>query len=349
MKKVKDPELFRLIKEFLGTYLPSIRQRSDNTVDSHRYALNLYLEYIQKSKNRVLSDVVASDFNQADIIRFMECLKSVRKNECSTINQRLSHIRTFCEYLHKNRKISYSDLNDISEIARVKDTRKQELVYLSIEDTRLVLKQPDTSKKNGMRDKFFMALLYDSGCRDQELLDLKVKDFVIKRNEEAELHIIGKGKKYRVTPVTEEVVKLYKKYCSIYHPDKNIEQEKYLFYTVRNGIVAKMSSDNVKRFLNEYEKKAKKKQPKIPHLHAHLFRHTRAMHLYMAGVPLPLVAEWLGHSNLETTQIYAQATVDMKRKAAEKLANDEKSVFKNNVTFKYADDEDILKKLSGLK
>lgn len=73
------------------------------------------------------------------------------------------------------------------------------------------------------------------------------------------------------------------------------------------------------------------------------------MHLYMAGVPLPLVSEWLGHTNLETTLIYAQATIEMKRKASEKLAENENSFFKNDVTFKYADDDEILKKLSGLK
>ena len=73
------------------------------------------------------------------------------------------------------------------------------------------------------------------------------------------------------------------------------------------------------------------------------------MHLYMAGVPLPIVSEWLGYTNLETTQIYAQATIEMKRKAVEKLAENEKSVFKNDVTFKYADDDEIFRKLTGLK
>jgi hypothetical protein len=73
------------------------------------------------------------------------------------------------------------------------------------------------------------------------------------------------------------------------------------------------------------------------------------MHLYMAGVPLPLISEWLGHSKLETTQIYASATTEMKRKAVEKLALDESSVFNSDVAFKYADDDETLKRLYGLK
>lgn len=74
---------------------------------------------------------------------------------------------------------------------------------------------------------------------------------------------------------------------------------------------------------------------------------TYAMHLCMVGVPLPIVSEWLGHTNLEKTQIYAQTTIEMKRKAVEELAENEKSVFKNDVTFKYAENDQILRKLTG--
>ena len=87
----------------------------------------------------------------------------------------------------------------------------------------------------------------------------------------------------------------------------------------------------------------------LNHLHAHLFRRTRAMHLYLAGVDLPLIAEWLGHADLDTVQVYARATVEMKRKAAAKLSEGENSVFKGDVAFKYANDEDKLRKLCGLK
>lgn len=229
------------------------------------------------------------------------------------------------------------------------DTRKTEMIYLSIEDIKQVLEQPNILKKTGVRDKFFIALLYDSGCRDQELLDLKVKDFIIKESGEAELHVIGKGRKYRVIPITKDVVRLFKEYSKIFHADFSHSQNEYLFYIMRKGISAQMSADNVQRFLRIYEKSAKKTNPKLNHLHPHLFRHSRAMHLYMAGVPLPLIAEWLGHSNLETTQIYAQATMDMKRKAAKKLEDNENSVFKDDVKFKYTDDDEIIRKLSGLK
>jgi len=302
MKKIKTPELFKLFKEFLIVYLPVIRKRSDNTVISYRTSINLYLTFIQESKDKHLSDILAADFNQKDILKFMEWLANVRKSETSTINQRLSNIRGFCKYMMKNDFISYAELNDIFEIAKIPDMRRKEIVYLNIEDMKLVLKQPNTHKKNGVRDKFYIALLYDSGCRNQEILDLRVKDFFITKNDEAELHIIGKGNKYRITPITKDVVKLFHDYYKVYHP--NNDKEAYLFYTVRNGILSQMSDDNVQRFLKTYGESARADNPKLSHLHPHLFRATRAMHLYMAGVPLPLISEWMGHSNIETTTIY---------------------------------------------
>lgn len=249
---------------------------------------------------------------------------------------------------YKNGRISHSDMAEISEIHKLADVRKQEVLFIPIEHMQLILKQPDLSMKTGIRDRFFLSLLYDSGCRNQEILDLRVKDFAITRNGEAELHIIGKGRKYRVTPISRGVTKMFYDYCAIYHPEIEKAYESYLFYTVRNGITCQMSPDNVQRFLRSYEESARKTEPELLHLHPHLFRHTRAMHLYMAGVPLPLIAEWLGHSRMETTQIYAQASIEMKRKASEKLAESDSAIFKGDVAFKYTDDE-VLKKLSGLK
>lgn len=122
--KIKAPELFQLIKEFLTVYLPILRKKSDNTVSSYRIAIKLYLTYIQDSKDKHLVDVVAADFNQKDIQGFMNWLGDNRKNENSTINQRLSHIRGFCRYMMKNDFISYAELNDIAEIAKVSDKEK---------------------------------------------------------------------------------------------------------------------------------------------------------------------------------------------------------------------------------
>ena len=237
----------------------------------------------------------------------MGWLQDERKNEVTSVNQRLSQIRSFCRYLFKNDILNQSEISKIGDIALLKDGRKEAFVYLSVPEMKALLKIPDTDAKKGIRDKFFMALLYDSGARDQELLDLKVRDLSVKGNRTAELHITGKGTKYRCTPVSGELIPLYYRYMSVFHEGTDRTGNEFLFYTVRNGTKAKMSPDNVQRFLKKYE-----------------------------------------HVMIETTQIYARATMEMKRQAVQKLGDNPCSVLDNDVAFKYADDAEAMKKLCGL-
>ena len=194
---------------------------------------------------------------------------------------------------------------------------------------------------------FDAYLLYESGARINEVLSLKPHDIKPTSNGEADVHFCGKGNKHRITPLSKEIWRQYCSYCERYHPEKN--EQDYLFYSFRNGRRNKMSSDNVSRILSECENELRKKKPDLIHLHSHLFRRTRAMHLYQAKVPLPTISEWLGHSNVETTRFYAKVTEEMKREALHKLSDSDKSVFKDDAVFKYADDEDVLKRLCGLK
>jgi site-specific recombinase XerD len=347
--KIKVPELFATLKEFLNTYLTVIKKRSENTISSYKDTIRLYLEYLQLSQNKPLASLIKSDFSQNNIIGFMDWLKSDRSNLPSTINQRLSHIRVLCSYLMKNNFITYGELNDINEIALIPDKRVKKLIWLTIDELKLILTQPDLDKKTGIRDKFFIVLLYESGCRNQELLNLRIVDFETTKKGEATLHILGKGKKYRVIPIAKETVDLYYEYCKKYHSIDIINPNDLLFYTVRNEIKTKMSADNVQRFLRHYEQLARKLNITIPHLHPHLMRTTRAMHLYLAGVPLPLIADWLGHSQLDTTRIYAAATIEMKRTAVKNMELNINDEYKDEVAFKYTDDEEVILKLCGLK
>lgn len=352
MKKTKDPMLFSAVKDFMKVYAPIIRRRSPNTVKSYASAINLYFDFLSDTYGKTLFSACSSDFTRDNIILFMNWLQIKRGNNVISVNQRLAHIRTFCNYMMKNDLLAFDELSKINDIAKLDDLRKTEFVFLENEEVKAILQLPNSKTKYGIRDRFFMALLYDSGCRDQEILDLKVKDLIVDNPEEAELHVIGKGNKYRTTPISKDIVEMYKRYCIVFDIDRIRDSEEYLFITrnTRNhGEIGKMSDDNTRRILQKYEAKIRESRPDFPHLHAHLFRRTRAMHLYMTGVDLPLIAEWLGHANLDTVQIYARATVEMKRKATAKLSDDNNSVFKNDVAFKYMDDEDALKRLCGLK
>lgn len=348
MKKIKDPALYKCIKEFVSFYLPSVMAKSPNTVDSYRITLNLFLSFMI-FKGTSITDISSSDFSASRILAFLEWLVTERGNSLGTRDIRLSQIRQFCNYLTKQRLIDMADYSEIQAIKKKNVKGSNDFEYLSIDETACLLSQPNENGRFGMRDKFFMSLLYDSGCRVQEILDLRLKDLVIKP-QGAELQIIGKGRKYRVTPVSDKVIQLFYKYCEVFHPALNPDD--YLFYIERSGTRNKMSRDNVARFLSNYEQMLRRTDQNLrldfPHLHPHLFRHTRAMHLYMAGMPLVLISEWLGHSRIETTMIYARATIEMKRAAVEKL-DIESPIQEISKQFKYEDDDNIIRQLYGLK
>ena len=344
--KAKDPRLVSLMGEFMRTYLPGVRNRDNDTIDSYRYSINLFVTYLESENKVTVLTMESSDFNQKNIIGFMAWLKSERKNVATTINHRLSDLRGFCKYLYKKNVIPLDEYEAIREICDVDDDRVIDFTWLSTNDVCLILKSTDNNRES-IRDRFLLSLLYESGARINEVLSLKLLDIKATSNGEADIHFYGKGKKHRITPLSNEIWDQFESYCEKYHPGKS--QDDLVFYSFRNGRRNKMSSDNVSRILEGCEKEVRKSNPELIHLHSHLFRRTRAMHLYQAGVPLPIISEWLGHSNIETTRFYAKITEEMKREALHKLSDSDCSVFKDDVAFKYANDEDVIKRLCGLK
>lgn len=272
---------------------------------------------------------------------------SERNNAATTVNHRLSDIRGFCCYLLKKKAITSDEYEEIREISDVNDDRIIDFTWLEVDDVACILKSVD-GNRDAIRDHFMLSLLYESGARINEVLSLRLLDLKPASNGEADVYFYGKGNKHRITPpLSKEIWSQYGSYCEKYHLEQNPDD--LMFYSFRNGQRHKMSSDNVSRILSDCESKVRKDRPELIYLHSHLFRRTRAMHLYQAGVPLPTISEWLGHSNIETTRFYAKVTDEMKREALHKLSESDKSVFKDDVAFKYADDEDVIKRLCGLK
>lgn len=344
--KAKDPKLISLIGEFMKVYLPCVRNRDGDTIASYRFSINLYISYLESSKGLTILTIQSCDFNQKNIVAFMPWLESDRHNVAPTINHRLSDIRGFCRYLLKKKAITPDEYEEIREIGEMNDNRVIGFNWLQAEDVICILKSVEDNR-DAVRDHFLLSLLYESGARINEILSLRLLDIKPTSNGEADVHFYGKGNKHRITPLSREIWNQYGRYCKKYHLAP--KPDDLMFYSFRNGQRNKMSSDNVSRILSDCESKIRKDRPELIHLHSHLFRRTRAMHLYQAGVPLPTISEWLGHSNIETTRFYAKVTEEMKREALHKLSESDKSVFKDDVAFKYADNEDVLMCLCGLK
>jgi site-specific recombinase XerD len=291
-----------------------------------------------------LRKVTTESFNCVNVLGYLDWLQSERGCIDSTRNQRLMSIRVFCKYLAGENILAFDAYSKIQEIKRLPVPERVLEDILALDDIKFLLELPDASNKTGLRDRFYIALLYDTGCRNDEILNLKFGD-VEPSKDGGCVKLIGKGKKFRVTPLSKEAVTMFRQYADVFHLERAFQ--KNLFFIARKDMETPMSEDNAARILRKYEALAKLSRPDIPHLHPHLFRHARAMHLYQAGMPLPLIGEWLGHSQLETTLIYAYADTEMKRAAADKVNNSKSSIFTNE-QFMFQDDDATIKKLYGL-
>lgn len=345
MKTIRDKVLFESIKSFLTEYLPLIRRKTENTIKSYRDTINLYFRYLELENKTDIFGLSTSMINQESIIGFLDWLVKERRCKATTRNQRLSCIRSFYTYLATKDPCLMLNLSLINEIAKISIVKDEIPKFLSEKEMTLVLSLPDIHVRLGLRDLTYLTLLYDSGARDNEIRSLRLQDILFS-TDEGKIHLVGKGSKVRLTPISNCMNKLLKLYYEEYHQNCSNENE-FLFFTVHAGQHCKMSADNSARIMSKYERVARKTLPNIPHLHPHLFRHSRAMHLYQAGMPLVLVAEWLGHSQLETTLVYAHASTSMKRKAIE-TATEGNDIIASNEKPKYMDKEKIIRRLYGL-
>jgi len=209
--------------------------------------------------------------------------------------------------------------------------------------------QPNLNSLKGLRDMFIMLFLYKTGARIHELLNIRLSD--VQFGKASKVLLRGKGEKNRHVPLRDNVTLHLKEYLQTFHPDADRYSDEHLFFVVRNGVKKRMTEDNVRHFVHNYGEAARKECLEAPeNAHPHLFRHSCAMNLYQNGVELTLISQWLGHSNLETTLIYAHADTELKRKAIVKAVPEDSPLREhvNSERFKI-DDEDTLKVLCGLK
>ncbi len=258
----------------------------------------------------------------------------------------LHSIRAFISYASACRPEYISLASELSAIKIQKKERFAKIDYMTEAAVKALLEQPDTKTKIGLRDQFLMIFLYDTGARIQEVLDVKLCDIRIDKTPTVTLH--GKGRKIRSVPLMKDTVNHLLNYMEVFHKGKPWLSTDWLFYVERKGICSAMCDDTARLRIQKYAGAARKKCPDVPeNVHPHLWRHTRAMHLYQHGMDLTLIAQWLGHKQLETTLIYAYADTETKRKAIEKAMGMETVLEAENVNYT-VDDEETLKRLYGL-
>lgn len=345
MGGLKLNSLFELIQKYLVTYLPNIKKYSPNTIRSYKKALSMFLDYAQEKENVKLRNLTFEKLDSDMLTSFLDYLESEQGCSVSTRNHRLHCIRAFFSFAANEdiNKVAYwEDIRNV-KIAKVKKTIVE---YMSETAVKAVINQPNSKTDKGLRDMFLLLFLYHTAARVQELVDIQLQDITISKTSTVVLH--GKGGKDRIVPIRDNVVEHLKKYLLLFHNDSRLSD--YLFYSVRNGKHKRMTEDNVRKITNRYGTLARKTCLEVPeNVHPHLFRHSRAMHLYQHGVDLTLISQWLGHSQLATTLIYAHADTEMKRIAIEASVPEEsplKALLDSERMI--IDDDQLLKELCGL-
>ena len=327
-----------LVSEFLTEYLPMQRNYSKNTVLSYRDALKLLVVFITDTKGIRLTDFTMKRFDRSLIVEFLEWLRN-RGVSVATSNQRLAAIKAFAEYAGCQ-SIEYMAPLQMVQTIKSKKASSREIVFLSVEQTTKLINQPDINTHTGLRHRTVMTLLYDSGCRVQELCDIRIRDVYTGTNPTVRLH--GKGNKHRTVTISEKTATLVSEYIRRQR-NTALDDEPLII----NRTHEKLSRDGVNYIIGKYVSEIRRTEPNFPEkVHAHGFRHSKAMHMLAAGINIVYIRDFLGHEDISTTMIYSRADNRLKNEAINNLAP--KVV--DDVDFQdWTKDQDLLSFLNSFK
>lgn len=339
-----DEAFFRAVRNFLTVYLPKQRCYSENTIKSYRISLNLFVDYLTIVMKIPIQKLSFDQLNESIVSDFLDWLQAERKCSPATRNQRLMALRSFAKYAAKTDVANLSLQISVSNVEMQKAPTKI-VEFLSEEALKVLLEQPDRNNALGLRNCFFMVLMYDTAARCQELLNVRLKDFELSTKNPF-VYLTGKGGKMRTVPLMDKTVRYFKNYIEKFHPSETRHYDNFLFYTTIHEKRNQMSPDTAAAFMKKYGESAKTQCDSIPdRVHPHQLRHTRAIHLYRNGVPLALLSEYLGHVQMSTTQVYAYADTEMKREAIRKAESRSNDIQEPPI---WKDDDNLIKKLYGL-
>ncbi|MCF6334170.1 MAG: site-specific integrase [Spirochaetales bacterium] len=340
VNNTSEKEFWKYIRNYLTVYLPKIRCLSPKTIDSYRQSITLYCSFLKEKSNIDFSKVSFENITRDSVLNFIHWLHD-RNCGNATCNLRLSALKSILKYCADENISLYSVYQEVKRIPLMK-AQRMPVKYMSENALKALLVQPDGKTVKGLRNMMIIILLYDTGTRVQELVDIKISNLHLEERNPF-ITVTGKGNKTRSIPLMNKTVAHLKNYIQRFHNVSVNGTSNPLFYSIRSGIPHMLSTDAVSIMLKNYGESARRTCPEVPkRVHPHLIRHTRAMHLYQAGMPLSYIAEFLGHTSINTTEIYATASIDMLHKALKKV---DPELAKEMPSWK---SEENLKKLCGL-
>jgi site-specific recombinase XerD len=247
---------------------------------------------------------------------FLHDLEQERHAAIGTRNHRLAALHAFFRYVQAEQPQYLLQCQQILAIPLRRHARPT-VGYLSKDLLAALLAQPDLHTREGRREAVLLSVLYDTGARVQELIDLSAGD--VRLDPPAQVRLMGKGRKRRAVPLMEATGQLRRDHRHENGLNRPEDFDRPLFQN-RQG--ERFSRSGVRYVLQKYVQALRRAYPGFPQsVSPHSLRHTKGMHLVQSGVSLEIIRDFLGHVDVKTTQIYARANLEMQRKALEKISD----------------------------
>ena len=296
-----------LLQRFFADHLLSQFGASQHTIASYRDTFRMLLKFAAKRYRRQASDLQVEHLDAKFVSGFLKHLEDDRHNCARTRNNRLSAVHAFFRYVGVNEPALACHCQRVLAVP-MKRFGRGPVEFLSREETAALLKAPNSKTWLGRRDQLMMEVAVQTGLRNSELIHLRRQD--VQLGSEAHIKCLGKGRKTRCTPLRAALAASLWNWLAQQAPDPTTP----VFSTAKGD---PMSSDALQRLLRRHIKTAAKSCASLrkKKVTPHTLRHTLAMNLLQSGVDITVIALWLGHESIETTQTYLQADMAMKEKA----------------------------------
>ncbi len=310
------------LQHWLQEYLPNGEGKKENTIQSYKDSWRLVIKFFYEKKGINAEDITYNMLTYSQLMEFLSWLEKDRGCKVSSRNNRLAAISKFADYSMKQdfeaSMILYKAVAKIPTKNKTSDATER--AYFHKEELRIFLDAPTPKSNMGIRDHVLLVFMYATGMRADEVCISKVKDVSFLPDGKASIAIHGKGGKTRRIKIFEEPATTLKKYLH-YRKIEN-QPDAFIFPSQRNE---RMSVKCLEEIYAKYLGIVRKEHPDMflaPSYPPHSMRHTTAMHMLDAGVPLIVIKQFLGHANLATTEIYAKLSSESLSQKLEKWSQE---------------------------